>query len=270
MVIGGHDQILFNPYRQVGDVSVFQAFEKGKYLGRVDLSIEKRENKAKILQWDYLPITSHIKEDPCVAAIVDKYQRRLSAQFKEVIGESSVFLYGERDKIRYQETNLGNFVTDIMRQATQADIALLNAGSLRASLDEGPITIEEVFKVMPYANELQVVKVPGDVIWDIFKRAVRSLQGDEDGGFLHVSGLHITIRHQLPQSITHQGQPLISDKLYDVVITDFMSSGGDGYSMFKGLEIQSTGLPLRELIIDAIRTRKIITASVDNRLIRLD
>ncbi|HQP30610.1 MAG TPA: metallophosphatase, partial [Deltaproteobacteria bacterium] len=40
-VIGGHDQVLLAPYRQVGAVPIFQAFEKGRYLGRIDLEIDR-------------------------------------------------------------------------------------------------------------------------------------------------------------------------------------------------------------------------------------
>jgi 2',3'-cyclic-nucleotide 2'-phosphodiesterase (5'-nucleotidase family) len=67
-----------------------------------------------------------------------------------VIGRCDTFLDGEREHIRYQETSLGNFITDIMRAHMGAQIAMINAGALRASIKEGPVTVEDVFNAMPY------------------------------------------------------------------------------------------------------------------------
>ncbi|MEZ4576687.1 MAG: 5'-nucleotidase C-terminal domain-containing protein [Desulfobacterales bacterium] len=45
-------------------------------------------------------------------------------------------------------------MTDIMRAHTGAQVAMINAGALRASIKEGPVTVEDVFRAMPYGNEL--------------------------------------------------------------------------------------------------------------------
>ncbi|MBN1551109.1 5'-nucleotidase C-terminal domain-containing protein, partial [bacterium] len=153
-IVGGHDQILFNPKKQIGSVPIFQAFEKGRYLGRLDLEINVSTHNVTIADWRYYPITADLTDSETVTGIVNMYHSQLDDVFKEVIGYCGITLHGERDVIRYEETNLGNLVTDIMRDYTGADIALLNAGSLRASISQGPVTVENVFQAMPYANEL--------------------------------------------------------------------------------------------------------------------
>ena len=193
-IIGGHDQILFDPVKYAAGVPVFQAFEKGRFLGRLDISIDPGTRKALISTSTYIPITSEITPDPETAKIVSDYGDRLNATFKEVVGESLTFMDGERGRIRYEETNLGNFVTDVMRTYTGSDMALLNAGSLRSSLDRGPVTIEGIFKVMPYPNEIIVATLTGAEVLDALARSVQGTREDEDGGFLHVSG--ITFHHQ--------------------------------------------------------------------------
>ena len=57
---------------------------------------------------------------------------------KEVIGEIDCELEGRFAKLRTGETNLGNLITDIMKRATRADVALLNSGTMRSD------TIHEV------------------------------------------------------------------------------------------------------------------------------
>ncbi len=269
-IVGGHDQILLDPCKNVGGVFIFQAFEKGKYLGRFDLEIDPGSKRAAVVDWGYLPVTADIPADPEIQALVESYRARLDARFREVLGEALVFLDGERERIRYEETNLGNFVTDIMRRSSGADIALLNAGSLRASIDEGPITLEEVFKAMPYENEIVIVELTGREIEQILLRAVSGTREDEDGGFLHVSGLRFRIRARVPVEIRAGGHPLDPGKTYRVAVTDFMASGGDGYALLKGKEAYRTGSPLRELIVDTIRELGRVSASKEDRIVRED
>ncbi len=271
-IIGGHDQILLSPYRKVGRVPVFQAFEKGRYLGRVDFTIDPVSKKAQLIENTYLPVTADILPDPHISSIVAGYDDRLGEKFKEVIGRSQSFLDGERERIRFQETGLGNFVADIMVEHTGASIALINSGALRASIAEGPITVEDVFKAMPYANELVVVELSGADIRKVLSRSVRGLREDEDGGFLHVSGIAFDIRSRRVEHIRvgkHQA-PLDDHQSYSIVIPGFLASGGDDYQIFKGKQQVKTGLPLRELIVDTIRQRGVIAAEVEGRIRRLD
>ena len=48
------------------------------------------------------------------------------------MGETLVALDGRFATVRTRETNLGNWVADVWREAAHADIALLNSGTLRA------------------------------------------------------------------------------------------------------------------------------------------
>jgi 5'-nucleotidase / UDP-sugar diphosphatase len=267
-IIGGHDQILFDPVKIAAGVPVYQAYEKGRYLGRLELSINPRTRKAVIERSNYIPITPDIKQDAEVATILDSYNDRLNATFKEVVGESLVFLDGERGRIRYEETNLGNLATDIMRDYTRSDVALLNAGSLRSSLDKGPVTIEDIFKVMPYPNEILETKLTGAEILEVLTRSVRGAREDEDGGFLHVSGIKFTIQDKEVADVMVGNSSLDPEKIYTVSMTDFMYAGGDGYKIFIGKPAIKTGLPLRELLVETIRKQGKVEAKIEGRITR--
>jgi 5'-nucleotidase / UDP-sugar diphosphatase len=269
-IIGGHDQILLTPYRKVGEVPVFQAFEKGRYLGRIDLSVDITSKRAALVSHTYIPVTAETKADPRIEKIVAAYSDKLGEQFKEVIGYSESFLDGERDRVRYEETSLGNFVADIIVEHSGAPIGLVNSGGLRASIKEGPITVEDVFKAMPYANELVLVKISGEDLKNVLTRSVKGAREDEDGGFLQVSGLKFTVRGQVPENIRIGKDllPLDPGAFYLVGITDFLATGGDGYDIFKDKQKVNTGLPLRELIVDTIRTQGVVSAQKEGRIVR--
>jgi 2',3'-cyclic-nucleotide 2'-phosphodiesterase (5'-nucleotidase family) len=270
-VIGGHDQILISPFRKVDGVPIFQAFEKGKYLGRIDLQIDPISRNAHLVSYDNLPVTPKIKADPRIDGIIARYRTKLDSRFKEVIGESRVFLDAERERIRYEETNLGNFVTDLVREFSGARFALINSGSLRASIDAGPITLEDVYKTMPYANEIVAIDLTGAEVLQALTRSVMGTREDEDGGFLQVSGIRFKVRGKAIEEVeVGKGRdPLKPGHIYRVAISDFLASGGDGYIMFIGKQAEYTGLPLRELIVDTIRSRKEIESRVEGRIVRV-
>jgi len=270
-IIGGHDQILLSPFRKVGDVPVFQAFEKGRYLGRIDLMVDPASRKARMVSAGYIPITAVIQPDPEIAEIVEKYHAQLDKMFTVTVGQSSVFLNGERENVRHLETTLGNFVTDLMRAHSGARIALLNSGSLRSSISAGPVTLEDVFKSMPYANEIVLVQLTGAELLQVLTRSVAGKPEDEDGGFLQVSGLWFTIRGHAVENVRvgRDKTPLVPAETYHVAITDFLKSGGDGYAIFRDMPGEYTGLPLRELMVETIRSSGTVSAVIEGRIVRL-
>jgi len=271
-IIGGHEHLLLSPCLQVGNVPIFQAFEKGRYLGRVDLQIDPVSHKAVLVDYAYIPVTDRIAPDPEVAAIVAAYSGQMDSRFREVIGHASTFLNGERKQIRYAETALGNFVADIMVDYTGAQIALINSGAIRASIKQGPVTVEDIFKTIPFANELMVTELTGTEIMQALHRSVSRSQEDQDGGFLQVSGLTFQVRERSAVNVrTGQSrQPLQPETVYTVAITDFLATGGDSYTVFTNRPVVKTGLPLRELVVDTIRRRGVITAVEDGRIRRLE
>ena len=270
-IIGGHDQILLSPYREVAGVPIFQAFEKGRYLGRMDLRIDPGTGKAELTASAYIPVTSDIRPDESIARIVENYYRQLDERFKVVIGKTVSFLDGERDRVRYEETALGNFVADVMREHVNADVALVNSGGIRASIQPGPVTVEDVFKVMPYANEIVIVALTGADLRRALTRSVKGSREDEDGGFLHVSGIRFTVRgHDVADvRVGADRAPLEPDRVYQVAIPSFLATGGDGYDIFVGKPATNSRSPLRELLVDTIRNRQVISARIEGRINRL-
>jgi 2',3'-cyclic-nucleotide 2'-phosphodiesterase (5'-nucleotidase family) len=271
-IIGGHDQILLSPYRRVVGVPIFQAFEKGRYLGRIDLEIDRTTGKARLTGSSYIPIVAGMPEDRQVAAIIADYDKRLGETFREVIGQADTFLDGERGHIRFEETGLGNFVTDIMREHAGAQIAFINAGALRASIKNGPVTVGDVYTAMPYPNDLMVTKLTGKDLEEVLKRAVRSTREEEDGGFLQVSGISFAVVGRQPADIRigDRRVPLGKDTFYAVAVPDFLSAGGDGYAVLKGRVYEHTGLSLRDLVIKTIRQRGVISAKKEGRIRRIE
>ena len=66
---------------------------------------------------------------------------------------------GPISKVRTEETNLGNLVADILRDASGADACVLNGGTLRSDVihPPGALTFRDLVAILPMLDETCVL-----------------------------------------------------------------------------------------------------------------
>lgn len=152
-----------------------------------------------------------------------------------VIGEAGLMLNGEREHVRTQETNLGNLVTDVIRQRSGADIALYNGGGIRTSADMGEITLENAMDILAFQNDVVKLRMTGAQIVTMLEHGVSSFP-EVAGKFLQVSGMryHFNPANAVGNRIVQVfvgGEALESNREYTVATNEFLAAGGDDYTM---------------------------------------
>ncbi|UYO61734.1 bifunctional metallophosphatase/5'-nucleotidase [Acetobacterium wieringae] len=106
-----------------------------------------------------------IPADPTVAALTATIEAREEPIKKQVVGNTPVKLGGPTDNIwqdvRLGELNLGRALSDSYRFVTGAEIAVENAGGIRAQIPAGEINKGQVIDVLPFGNYLVTKQVTG-------------------------------------------------------------------------------------------------------------
>ncbi|MBC3888288.1 hypothetical protein GH810_08190 [Acetobacterium paludosum] len=123
------------------------------------------ENKTESLITASQATDELIPADPTVANLIATIEAREDPIKNEVIGNTPVKLGGNNgniwEDVRLGEVNLGRALADSYLFGTGADVAIENAGGIRAEIAAGDITKGQVIDVLPFGNYLVTKKVSG-------------------------------------------------------------------------------------------------------------
>ena len=185
--------------------------------------------------------------------------------------------------VRTSETNLGNLCADAVRYAMDADVGYMNGGGLRAAIQNGDITFNDLLSVFPFNNTVVLAEVSGQTLKDMMEMAVMSWPA-EDGSFPHLSGITFSVNTAIPSSVvvneleefveisgeyrvydievfdkeTGKYEPLSLSKTYTLAASNyFLLEYGSGMTMLKDAKIiQNEGMldveALERYIVEAL------------------
>ncbi len=252
VVIAGHThQCIWHRYR---GVLVAEACKRGKAVGRVELTVDRRTGRVVPGSSRALPPRAvchdvfsgtgdcdqptgstggQVVENPLLVRHRDVVAKagRLVARYRADLRDA------ERQKLavvartmhhdRFSSSEVASYFAQAMLEAVPgADFAVINSGGVRATLPAGPITRRHVFEAMPFENRLATARLTGTQLRRLLE--VGTARGK---GIFQVAGLRMRVRCGEPIRVvsvtTAAGQPLVPDRLYMVVLNDYLLTGGD-------------------------------------------
>lgn len=233
LIVGGHTQKpLFEPDYQNG-TAIVQAYEWGKYVGRVDL--EFLDGKVTVKNYKLIPVnlkesTTKIDPDHEMESFLRPFKEKGDATLLVEIGKTDVEFVGLRGTVRNQETNLGNLIGRSYKDKFSADVAVLNGGSVRDSIYAGKITYETVLTVLPFGGEVVTTKLTGAALKEYLEFVIVNLLPGS-GSFPHFSGVDIVadLTTRKIKTLLINGKELEAERSYTVALPEFIANGGDRY-----------------------------------------
>ncbi len=141
-------------------------------------------------------------------------------------------------------SGVADLISDAIRDYSGADIALINSGSIRGDLPAGPVSLFDAYSLLPFESGLYSIEMSGEDILDVLRQSV-SYFGDPENekGFLQASGLRFSIEEDgagyfiNPERVEIGGSPIDTLDIYQVTITSYLYSGGDGYDQFSSFPV---------------------------------
>ncbi|GLH01865.1 Protein 5NUC [Gryllus bimaculatus] len=213
-----------------------------RQFSKVSLSFEKATVEITV---EDISVTSSYDEDPNVKAALEKYDSVMEGKMDEVLGSFSVPLDGRFQSVRTSESNLGNWICDVVLAATGADLVLLNSGTFRSDMvhPAGNFTMRDLVTVIPMMDPLVVISVTGQNILDALENGV-SPYPKLEGRFPQVAGVSFAFDPTQspgsrvdPQLVRIGDEYLVHDQHYRLATKTYLFSGCDGYNMLKDAKI---------------------------------
>ena len=242
--IAGHEHTTINETVTRPDGGLAMVVETGYNLwnfGNVDIicTLDKDGNLVEDIKMteslvDY-DTGKALNADPAVQALINGITEGQKEILSKPVGYAPEDLDGQWEHIRIGETTMGRAVTDAYLLATGADIAFENAGGIRASIEKGTVTYQNVLDVSPYGNYIVTKELSGKEILEILETSLDIMKAnieanekgdydgwpDNSGNMLQAGGIEVRYNLSLERgnrvlSVLVQGKAIQEDKTYEL------------------------------------------------------
>ncbi|MEM9192716.1 MAG: 5'-nucleotidase C-terminal domain-containing protein [Myxococcota bacterium] len=257
----------------VNGIPIIESFAYGVAFGRIDLTYDR--TLARVVETEIHPpyfmcgdgeteladctpreyAGATVIADPRVGSVVGEDLARADALQSRELG---VTLTESFVAARAEASALGNLVADMVREARDGDVGLMNGGGLRASLPSGPLTYGAFYTMFPFDNRFAIAEVRGIELKALVEENLRN--GD---GIYSFSGITIQAScgpagGYLVELRRDNGRPIADDETLRLVLSDYLATGAspiltairsDGRT-----EVES-GEPIRETLVRMLEAR---------------
>lgn len=289
LFVTGHSHLSFLAYD--GDLLVLQSQSNGRELTTMELEFadgklqimpesiakellihEIRDTGCSSEPYSLAPLDvggKILTPDAHALELISKYENAMDEKRCDIMGCIDDFLY----RSRQEENPAGNLVADaLLDHFPTADVALQNPGGLRTDLAIGPFYRENLNALMPFDNELYLTEMPGSEL-----ASALQVGASLKHGLIQVAGASYSFEPNCknPEDLNHDGQiedwennclcgdiqiagkALDKDKIYRVVITNFMLNGGDSLGgLFKDTKIIEKGPVVKKVLQSYVQKQK--------------
>jgi 2',3'-cyclic-nucleotide 2'-phosphodiesterase (5'-nucleotidase family) len=235
------------------------------------------QNKVIKTKGELITITKGLPEDTFLSQKVETMYQSLKSKYPErfeVLGEAKTLI--DNTEIDKGETIIGNFVTDIAREATRVHAFFHTSSSFRAAIPPGQINKETFLTALPYNNILVTATMSGEQLLDLLAFSV-SQRGSDN--FCQTSGIRYTINASdktisdvqilMDPANPQSGYKAVDPKgKYLVATANYLAYVAGGYKekFAAASNLIKTDIELNKLVINHIRQNSPISANLDGRV----
>jgi 5'-nucleotidase len=259
----------------VNGIPILQAASSGTAVGVAVLTYDRGARRVVDRHTElWTTRAADVAPDSSIAARVERW----ALETAEIADRPITELAQTLTRDRRGESTLGSLITDAQRAATGTQMAMTNAGGIRADLLAGPVTFRDVYAVQPFQNVLIRMTLTGEQVRRVLEAAVTGSVGQVSGvrfsfdptrpvgervreGWLEDTGEHLV----------EGGRAVSPDRRYTMTVNNFMASGGDDYGPFsEALEATDTGLIDSEVFANYLETLpRPVRYGIRNRIAQL-
>jgi S-sulfosulfanyl-L-cysteine sulfohydrolase len=256
---------LYHPV-QVNDTIIIQSGCHGSFLGRLDLEVQNK--RVKSFKHQLLTVNRDISPDPVVEDLIIKGTEPHRDMLEEKVGHTRTAL--NRNTIL--ESTMDNLLLESLLSTVDAEVAFSNGWRYGAPVPPGPVTVNDLWNIIPTNPPVSTVELTGREIWNMLEvNAELTFSRDpyqQMGGYLkRCRGLNLYLKIENPpgervQEIFIQGKPLEPDKIYRSV---FVTS--QGVPSAYGVNRTDLDLTAVQALLNYFEAEKIVNTPLEGNVV---
>ena len=264
LIIGAHSHDFIAPAKKIGSTYVVQAMSDDAVLGETILMLSGKKLVDVKVNHHWL-WNDEIQPDPETQQRVnDLREPHLSRLTDPVVVSNAVI--GRQYK---SESPFDKLVGNLLLEGYDGEIAFMPGVGYGISLLPGPVSSEQVYKLIPHSSKIVTLKMSGEQLRNTLEQTAANLKPKNPleavGGLLQSSGIQYEMdlqkeERQRVNNIRISGQELQPSRLYKVVTHSGMLTGLHNYKEIgNGQDIHKTDTGLTEYIIEKLKEKKQIS-----------
>lgn len=208
---------LFAP-KLVDNTIIIQSGSHGSFLGRLDFEIESR--RIADFKHELLIVEEGIKPNMMVDALVHEALHPYRKELDQIIGITSTVLH----RNAMMESTMDNLLLQSLLEHTEAEIAFSNGWRYGAPVIPGPITLNDLWNIIPVNPPVSLVELTGDEIRAMLEENLEHTFASDPyqqmGGYLkRMLGINVYMKIENAagsriQELFVQGQRVKMDQVY--------------------------------------------------------
>lgn len=175
----------------------------------------------------------------------------MKADLSEILGQKVTSL---KERLSHDDKNtavtpLGVTVAETMRKIVGTEIAVTNGGGIRRSLEQGDVTIGDMYEILPFDNTIVTLDVKGSDLYSTIEHGINT-DGFAWGQYAGIKVWYNPEDGKVSSIRLNDGTKIDMDKYYSVAINDFMLTGGDKYDFSNAINAVNTNVVMRDAMAE--------------------
>lgn len=277
IIVGGHSHTpLFKPVVHDG-VMIVQAGSYSRWLGVAELEIDAEKDTVLTFSGRLVEtVLDSTLYDRSAQSKVDELLATIGPELKRVIGRLEV----DWTRSYSSESNLGQWEADAIRKKMNTDVAFMNAGGLRKDLQQGEITVGDIWEINPFGNTIVIFEVKGSTLKQMMKNNIgnylKEMKESGSSDMIVASGINVEYDSKKADisgeghilSIRVGGKDLEDEMTYSIATNNYVGTQFKKYfgTVSEDFIIRDSNVIDRDLLIEAVEEAKVISQPLERRI----
>lgn len=198
VIVSGHTHNRMEAAIVENGAIIFQSGCHGSFIGRIDLDIE--QGRVASHRHRLVPIDEALAEDAAMAAMVEEALAPDRAAMSETVGRIDAPLH----RYAMLQAPMDDFLLRAIAEAAGTDIAFSNGWRYGAPVRPGPVTMDDLWNIIPVNPPVSTVEMSGaeirDMIEENLERTFAADPYEQMGGYVkRMRGLKLYLKVENPK-----------------------------------------------------------------------